>query len=399
MVWGVLRTEPKEGALKGVKIMELQAIYVRSHQERTKPEPHIAYAVEVHVPSRVWTVYRRYSEFEALCRDVEQEIQLTSGKGKGRETYSLPALPPKRAAFGSVILTPWRGLSGNKDADFVQDRQVGLEKWLRSIIGAREGEQVRQTHAFKAFLEITASATSAKAKSAEYTFTSQSWLEEYHACEAVAKDAQAQLNRRDSLSDRGDSTASHQANLEAKKLLAALVKRISTLAKGLDELGQSKGGLSEGEMRRRTDMVAKLQDRAEVLGKMALATNARTRGGSTKDAYQTPDTTASRNALLGPQVPGSNKPVTRVLGQKAKPMEETAETRALDNAGLLQLQMQEIDQASQCGDAIAVFKLTHIGLSNIPARRSSNELDCRHSASEAAGYRNRRRIGSAKRDA
>jgi regulator of vacuolar morphogenesis len=326
--------------------MELQAIYVRSHQERTKPEPHIAYAVEVHVPSRTWTVYRRYSEFETLCRDIEHEIQLKTGKGKGKETYTLPDLPPKRATLGSVILTPWRGLSGNKDAEFVQERQAGLERWLRSIVGAKDGEQVRQTHAFKAFLELSASSTSTKAKSAEYAFTSQTWLEEHQSCESVVKDIQAQLNRRDSLSDRGDSTASHQANVEAKKLLASLMNRISILAKGLDELGMSKGGLSEGEMRRRTDMVAKLQDRAEVLGKMALATNARTRGASARETYQTPDSTASRNALLGQQAPGSNKPVTRVLGQKAKPVEETSQTRALDNSGLLQLQMQEIDQVS-----------------------------------------------------
>lgn len=379
--------------------MELQAIYVRSHQERNKPEPHIAYAVEVHVPSRVWTVYRRYSEFEALCKDIEQEIELTAGKGKGRETYALPPLPPKRANLGSVILTPWRGLSGNKDADFVQERQAGLENWLRSIVGAREGGQVRQTHAFKAFLELGTGSASAKAKSADYAFTSQSWLEEYHACEAVAKEAQAQLNRRDSLSDRGDSTASHQANVEAKKLLATLVNRISALAKGLDELGKSKGGLSEGEMRRRTDMVAKLQDRAEVLGKMALATNVRTRDASARAQGDATVTSASRNALLGPQMPGSTKPVARVLGQKAKPVEETAETRALDNYGLLQLQMQEIDQVSPRAHAPHRRSLNDCICLHLAARRKTHQLDCCNPSAEAASYGHRGRAGAAERDA
>ena len=348
--------------------MDLQAIYIRSHQERSKPEQHIAYAVEVHAanPSKTWTVWRRYSEFEALIKDIEQEMAMNGNamlsardKGKGRaDAFTMPDLPPKRAALGSVLFTPWRGISGNNDAQFVRDRQEGLERWLRSILGARDGQAVRQTHAFKAFLEVPAAATTsgaggARGRSAEYAFTSQSWLDEYHHLEALAKEIQSQLARRDTLASQGDSTASHQANVEAKRLLAALMNRITGLTKGLDDLGGSKTSgagasavLSEGELRRRTDLLARIQDRAEVLGKMALATNASTRGGAAAKARGGEDAlhanSASRDALLGAGT--HSKPVTRVLGQKAKPIEETAQTRALDNSGLLQLQMQEIDQ-------------------------------------------------------
>ncbi|KAK9896520.1 snare-domain-containing protein [Cystobasidium minutum MCA 4210] len=332
--------------------MNLQGIYVRSHQERSQPDKHVAYAVEVHSPNRTWTVWRRYSEFEALLKDIENELVVTATeKGKERASSAssskLPELPPKRASLGSAFIKPWKGLTGKGDEQFIKDRQHGLETFLRAILGSREahGQAARESRAFRSFLEIPVSTSmsgpgSSNQKGGASAFTSQSWLEEYHALEAVCRDIQSSLSKRDGLADRGDSTAAHQSNVQAKKQLAALVNRMSSLAVSLDDEAL-RNTLSEGELRRRTDMVAKLQDRAEVLRNLSASTSTAAgmekRYGTTSSA----STTEARQKLLA--TGSSGKPVTRVLGAR-KPAEETEQTRVLDNGGLLQLQMQQMDE-------------------------------------------------------
>lgn len=355
--------------------MNLQGIYVRSHQERNDPDKHVAYAIEVHSPNRTWTVWRRYSEFETLVKDIESELTATATeKGKERASPSssskLPELPPKRAGLGSAFIKPWHGLTGKGDEQFIKERQHGLETFLRGLLGSRDalGQAARESRAFRTFLEMPVSTSMrgsslSNSKASTSEFTSQSWLEEYHALEAVCRDIQSALSKRDGLADRGDSTAAHQSNVQAKKQLAALVYRMSSLATSLDDEG-FRHALSEGEVRRRTDMVAKLQDKAEVLRNLASATS--TAAGmekrNRKYSSESPD---ARQALLSGGA--SAKPVTRVLGAR-KPAEETAQTRVLgafsdttveaafsnvpllvpsDNGGLLQMQMQQIDEQDE----------------------------------------------------
>lgn len=314
--------------------MNLQGIYVRSHQERSEPDKHVAYAVEVHSPNRTWTVWRRYSEFETLVKDIESELA-ASATEKGKERASslssdkLPELPPKRASLGSAFTKPWHGLTGKGDEQFIKDRQQGLETFLRGILGSREahGQAARESRAFRSFLEIPVStslggSSLGKMQGSTATFTSQSWLEEYHALEAVCREIQSALSKRDGLADRGDSTAAHQSNVQAKKHLVALVHRMSSLATSLDDEGIRRA-LSEGELRRRTDMVAKLQDRAEVLRNLAAATSTAA-GMEKRNGQSNIQASDARQTLLH----SSSKPVTRVLGAR-KPVEETAETRVL----------------------------------------------------------------------
>lgn len=337
--------------------MNLQGIYVRSHQERAEPDKHVAYAIEVHTPNRTWTVWRRYSEFEALVKDIESELAVSaSEKGKERAlTFSsasskLPELPPKRAGLGSALIKPWSGLTGKGNEQFIKERQHGLETFLRGILGSREpaGQAARESRAFRAFLEIPVStslggSTLGHSKSSAPAFTSQTWLEEYHRLEAVCREIQSALSKRDSLADRGDSTAAHQSNVQAKKQLVGLVQRMSSLAASLGDEGITTA-LSEGELRRRTDMVAKLQDRADVLRNLAAVTSTAA-GMEKRVGNANGNASIARQDLLSGST-SSRKPVTRVLGAK-KPAEETAQTRALDNGGLLQMQMQQIDEQDE----------------------------------------------------
>jgi len=113
------------------------------------------------------------------------------------------------------------------------------------------------------------------------------------------------------------------------------------LTRGLQELGMS--GMSEGELQRRTDMVARLQDDCEKLGKMVTVARQTSRGlvapeGAVSGKTLAPE--SDRAALLG----GSAFPKPgRVFGAGAAP-KETEVTRPLDDAGLFQLQQQQMDQ-------------------------------------------------------
>jgi regulator of vacuolar morphogenesis len=98
-------------------------------------------------------------------------------------------------------------------------------------------------------------------------------------------------------------------------------------------------GLSEGELQRRTDMVARLQDDCEKLGRVlsvARQTSQRSAEGGGFSRPLASDT--DRETLLGPS---GAKPARRVFGA---PPKETEVTRPLDNVGLYGLQQQQIEQ-------------------------------------------------------
>lgn len=324
--------------------LQLQGVYVRSHQRRTDSKDsneYIAYAVEVHAASggRTWTVWRRYSEFEQLASDIEAELTTASS------SWKLPPLPPKRENLSTIMLKPWKGVSGNKDDEFIANRQAGLERFLRAILASKDerAQAVRQARAWTAFLGADSSSLSLSggtgSKASENAYTASSWLEEYNALDGQVKEIQSLLHRRDALIDKGDTTSAHKASVDAKKLLAKQTASMTVLASALDNL--AKGGLSEGELRRRLDMVAKMQDKTLLLGQ--LAANASTAARLSSTSRSTPSTAnpENRTALLG-----SSKPVTRVLG-KAAVVQETEQTRTLDNMGLLQLQLQQVDDQDQ----------------------------------------------------
>src|SRR5258708_38302329 len=98
-------------------------------------------------------------------------------------------------------------------------------------------------------------------------FTSSSWLDEHMDLQARVRDIRADINKRDAFSERGDVGGAHTTNVQAKKKLAGVLTRVGALVSGLDAL-VVQSGMSEGELQRRTDMVARLQDDCEKLAKM-----------------------------------------------------------------------------------------------------------------------------------
>lgn len=169
-------------------------------------------------------------------------------------------------------------------------------------------------------------------------------MDEHTELQSRIRDVRADINKRDALSDRGDVSGSHQSNVQAKKKLAATFVRVDALEDGLKQLAL--GGMSEGELQRRRDMVGRLRDECATLSKMVTVARLTSRGlGSASERNPAPE--SDRAALLGSAESstgaGGNqfrRPVTRVFG---KP-KETEKTRPLDDTGLVQLQQSQMDQ-------------------------------------------------------
>ncbi|KAG8721582.1 hypothetical protein FRC08_012025 [Ceratobasidium sp. 394] len=294
----------------------IQSVHIRSHETRSEPKPHTEYRIEVQGP-----VWRRYSEFTEL----DDELAKATGE-------SPPApLPPKHA----FSLSFRRSINDEK---LIEERRAGLETYLRAIVSAKDPKW-RDNLSFREFLNAPRANTSNTGDNLASQFTTASWLDEQADLLTMARDIRADLNKRDALSDRNDVQGAHTAGVNAKRKLSALVLRVGVLAKGLAELAMA--GLSRGELQRRNDMVARLQDDCEKLSKMVVAARQTSRG-----TERVLPSAADREALLQDQGSATgSKPFGRVFGQKQP--QETAETRSLDGQGLMQLQTTQMEQQDE----------------------------------------------------
>ena len=336
----------------------IQAVYVKGHEERPLPKPHTVYRIEIQAHVRSWSMWRRYSEF------VDLHTELT------KSTSSLPpaSLPPKHK-FSILSL---RSLH-DRDEGLLEERRTGLEVYLRAILSAKE-DKWRESFAFKEFLGVPVGKQgSIDGGDGTGSFSSSSWLDEHLELQTRIRDVRADINKRDALSDRGDIAASHTSNVQAKKRLAEILVRVRTLTHGLQELAM--GGMSEGELQRRTDMVARLQDDCEKLSKMVTVARQTSRAGGavavSSGKILAPE--SDRAALLG--ATSFTKPTARVFGQAVRP-KETEVTRPLDSQGLFQLQKQQMDQQdAQASQLYAILqRQKHLGEAIGAELASQNEL-------------------------
>ncbi|KAF9507433.1 hypothetical protein BS47DRAFT_1373890 [Hydnum rufescens UP504] len=336
----------------------IQSIFIKDTEPRgTGTKTFIVYRITVQGAVRSWQIWRRYSEFPTYF-------------------HAPSPLPPKHP----FAILPKLG-RGNSEA-VVEERRVGLEAYLRAIL-ANKDPQWRDTFIFKDFLGVPVG------KSDPSSF---SWLDEHTDLQTLVRDVRADINKRDALSLRGDTSASHISNVQAKKKLAALVARLDVLGKGIQTLALA--GMSEGEVQRRGDMVARLQDDCASLGKMVVAARQPTSAASLPDGGSRPQrqgdtdrnsaTQVDRNALFSfPHMPSAfsgdvgakTRPVTRIFGQKGPPP-ETERTRPLDNTGLVQLQGIQVDeQDAQLSQLTAILqRQKHLGLAINAEIEQQNEL-------------------------
>lgn len=322
----------------------IQGVYVRGHEERTTPKSHIVYCIEVQTSVQSWQVWHRYSEF------VDLHNQLSKSTGAEPPAH----IPPKH-------IFSFR----KNDEAILEERRTGLEGYLRAIVSSKDG-QWRESPIFNDFLGVIPGKHTATGRDLGSQFTLLSWLDEHAELQALLRDIRADVNKRNSLLDMGDISASHVSNVQAKKKLVALLDRVGTLAVGLETLRTH--GMPQGELQRRSDMVARLQDDYEKLGKMVIAVRqvSRRNGGAGQGSSVSQ---SDRTALLS----SSTRPVTRVFGS---PPQETDKTRPLDDRGLLQLQKTQIEeqdnQLSQITDILR--RQRQLGLTISQEIEEQNEL-------------------------
>ena len=249
-------------------------------------------------------------------------------------------------------------LRSPKNEALLEERRAGLETYLRAIVSAKDSRWL-DTFAFRDFLGIPLGSKDVgggggSSSSLVRQFTSSTWLDEHMDMQSRVRDIRADVNKRDAFAERGDVGGAHTTNVQAKKKLAGVLTRVGTLVSGLDAL-VVQSGMSEGELQRRTDMVARLQDDCEKLAKMlTVASRQQSSSSSSSSAARNNMIAASsdRAALFGSgsgagagagQPAVSSKPIARVFGVP-QPPKETVETRPLDDHGLLQLQQAKMDQ-------------------------------------------------------
>ena len=311
-------------------VTAIQAVYVRGHEERPEPKRHIVFRIEIQAHVRSWQMWRRYSEF------VDLHTELTKSIGAPPPT----PLPPKHAF--AMLRSP-------RNEALLEERRAGLEAYLRAILSAKDSKWL-DTFAMRDFLGVPVGKQAGPGEPSSNNndnggqFTSSSWLDEHMDLQGRVRDVRADVNRRDAFSERGDVSAAHGTNVQAKKKLAGVLSRVGTLAEGLDALALR--GMSQGELQRRTDLVARLQDDCEKLAKMLTAArhSAAARGlGSAAAERSGPSADSDRAALFAGATSSSSKPIARVFGVP-QPPKETEQTRPLDNQGLLQLQQTSMEQ-------------------------------------------------------
>lgn len=308
----------------------IQSVFIKSHEQRTEPKPHIVYRIEITASVRSWSMWHRYSDFV----DLNTELTHITGQAPPLE------LPPKHALS---IFT----FKKSTDEGILEERRTGLEAYLRAIV-ANKDDRWRTCHAFNTFLGVPVGRNSGfSGEDGIPCFSSAAWLDEHIALGGAIRDVRADINKRTALQDAGDVTTSHIVGVQAKKRLAEVLGRIRVLTTSLQALGLQ--GLGEGELQRRTDLLAKLQDDCEKCGKMLTVTRQSRTQGSTTGTASEPDrkelfSGATSSTSFGFKI----KPPARVFGA---PAQETSVTRPLDDAGILQSQQQQIEvqdqQASQ----------------------------------------------------
>ncbi|KAF9948879.1 hypothetical protein BGZ72_009241 [Mortierella alpina] len=407
----------------------LQAIYVRDYETRSQPKPHTVFRVEVHAAVRTWPVWKRYSEFEQLHARLLELFP----------DHPPPQQLPTKHWWQSTLDNP----------ELLEERRAGLETYLRGILSHRD-DRWRLTPEWNEFLAVpmnrskadllagsrgasTAATAGSNAQGssllshlnifgiggghghqqpqdasaaspvlnpgpAPQFFTSESWLDEFRTLQGVAREVRALINRRETHLGRNEISASHNCTIQSKKLLTSLGLRIPALENGLTTLamGNSGGGvrgsvMSDGELRRRQDMLSELKDEREVLTKLVIANrqNDGVVGGYQGAGSSMPASSGDRNALLSGgktsssghnngshSQPGSMRGLPdnhslaesassggigvgangggsvgrmsstrRVFGRVVQNLtQETSQTRGLDNEGLLIMQQEQMKQ-------------------------------------------------------
>lgn len=298
-------------------------------------KPFTLYNITLRLPLRSFVVQKRYSDFTTLHSILVQQVGAPP-----------PEPLPGKHWLKSTVTSP----------ELTRERQRGLERYLRTIAETPD-RRWRDTSAWRAFLNLPSSSTASSAVSAGGRLGSAgagagdpgTWLDIHRELKQNLHEARHCLAKRDGALDSGDGTAAAEAAAAAKKVLVKAGAVLATLGDGLRKIQES-GRLGDGELRRRRDLVSAARMEREGLDRLSNSMPHDTASQIQGGPGQGRASSASRAALLQGGRPGGG----RVLGAR---LPETDATRELDNAGVLQLQKEEINaQDEQVNQLAAIIR-------------------------------------------
>ncbi|CAG8703260.1 27458_t:CDS:2 [Dentiscutata erythropus] len=327
----------------------IKNLYVRETETRNEPKPHIVYRVEVHAEVRTWSIWKRYSEFDELN---DKFIRLFPNNPP---PFEIPAKHIFQSTLGNPVL--------------VEERRRGLEDYLRGILFHKD-DRWRETEEWKEFLSIP----TGRPLDTTTMYSSESWLDEYHQVQALTKEIRSLINRRETHIARNEVQASHNCSVQAKKSLTTLGVRTSQLESGLIGLAKGTGRdgkiMSEGELRRRQDLLNDLKDEKDTLTKLVMANrpdiNKATKPASSVDRaalFRTPSRQHSHPQVFQKAPPTSRRVFGNTRAMTVMPA-ETEVTRGLDNEGLVELQRKTMEDQDRHAEQFSSIlnRHKHIGV-------------------------------------
>lgn len=309
------------------------AIPSTSVSQEDGSKPYTLYNITLRLPLKSFIVQKRYSDFAKLHNKLIEQVGAAP-----------PEPLPGKHWLKSTVRSP----------DLTRDRQVALEKYLRTIAETPD-RRWRDTSAWRSFLNLPSTSTTSSAVSASGMVRPaatgaadpQTWLDMHRELKQLLNEARQCLSRRDAASDSGSSTAAADASTAASKVLLNAGALVTNLSDGLRKIQES-NRLGDGELRRRRDLVSNARMERDALEKLShtvptLSSSSYARSNNS----HSPAATSSEKA----HVFKSARPTGgRVLGA---PLPETAKTRELDNEGVLLLQQKEMASQDEAIDRLA----------------------------------------------
>jgi regulator of vacuolar morphogenesis len=284
-------------------------------------KPYTIYNITLRLPLRSFPVQKRYSDFLTLHTCLSDQVGAPP-----------PAALPAKSWFSRTASNP----------DLTEERRKGLEAYLRTI-NESDDARWRSCSAWRAFLNLPssyASQMSSKAGALHSVISGPGaggapitdptlWLDVHRDLKVQLRDARLNLTNRD---QADNPQKQHEASAAAKSCLVKAGTMITALEEGLKSNqggkneGWGSGKLADGEIRRRKDLIANAKKEKEGLDNLLSAMAQKSKLDSAVASLQ------EKQNLVGTKP----KPGGRILGK------ETAETKELDNSGVLQLQKQKM---------------------------------------------------------
>ncbi|KAG8631105.1 hypothetical protein KVT40_000245 [Elsinoe batatas] len=313
------------------------------------PSPHTVYNITLTLPLRSHILQKRYSDFLTLHSTLTSEIKLAP-----------PLSPPPKSWLRSTVSSP----------DLVETRRRSLESYLRAILDA-DDSRWRQSAAWRTFLSLPANlvakpATSSTAAAADSdALDANAWLALHRDIKSRVHEARLALRQREQAST---TTEQHSAAADVKAALVKAATGIARCESALKTLSDGEswgGGLGDGEVRRRRDLLVSARKEVEGLETQlrGLAVKGLGPGGEMGGAVASGadkkglwEGTAVAGGAGGAGAGKGGIKTGRVLGAH----KETERTRELDNKQVLQLQkdvmVEQEQDVLEIGKAVSRMK-------------------------------------------